>query len=215
MKTPGVESLAEFEWPGLPERNSLRRALRHRLRLDVPNLRVIAEDFLTEASPIDLLAVGSSGELVSIRLGEEDEDPRLLTSLLADLQWLSRHAGDLLKLNAELAFEPSAPPRAMLLCPTFAKETRAAVEMLPDGIVELYRYRCLRQQGQLSLMIEACKLDGSTPSTRPEAGQRPSGPNQTAPLFVAHRPSAPAGPSTFRTALTDADLQFEPEETPL
>ena len=50
--------MAELEWEGRPERLSLRRAIRHRLRRFDPTIRVIAEGFLAEASAIDLLAVG-------------------------------------------------------------------------------------------------------------------------------------------------------------
>jgi hypothetical protein len=225
-RTPGAVSLAEFEWPGLPERTSLRRALRHWLRLDVPNLRIVAEDFRTEASPVDLLGIGSSGEWVSIRLSEENEDLTLLTQGLADVNWLRRRGADLVKLSPKLGVEVSAEPRAMLFCPDFSAETRSAIETLPTGLVELFRYRCLRQQGQLSLLIEACRpaqLDRALPDAMsstarsPEFASRLSDSEQR-PLHSSPSHSGLTGPpstSTFRTGLVDADLQIEPDEGPL
>jgi len=195
--------LTDLEWEGLPERLSLRRAIRHRLRRFDPTIRVIAEGFLAEASAIDLLAVGGEGEIISIRIGRSGDDGALLTRCLADLHWLQPRSVDFLKLAPRLGLEPSAEPRAMLCCPEFAAETRAAVETLPARSIELATYRCLRQQGQLSVLLE------TTSPSRPQAVERAAAP----PL----RPSdglrqAPPRRSGFRTGLSDADLNIAFEE---
>ncbi len=210
--------MAELEWEGRPERPSLRRAIRHRLRSFDPTIRVIAEGFLAEASTIDLLAVGGEGEIISIRIGRGGDDVALLTQSLADLTWLRPRLADFLKLAPGLGLEPSAEPRAMLFCPEFARETRAAVENLPARSIELATYHCLRQQGQLSVLLE-------TTSASPRQTGEPQQTDRSLSAPLAHpftpppRPTTPSqqpadrpDSSNFRTGLTDADLHIEVEE---
>ena len=210
--------MAELEWEGRPERPSLRRAIRHRLRRFDPTIRVIAEGFLAEASTIDLLAVGGEGEIISIRIGRGGDDVALLTQSLADLTWLRPRLADFLKLAPGLGLEPSAEPRAMLFCPEFARETRAAVENLPARSIELATYHCLRQQGQLSVLLE-------TTSASPRQTGEPKRTDRSLSAPLAHpftpppRPTTPSqqptdrlDSSNFRTGLTDADLHIEVEE---
>lgn len=221
--------MAELEWPGRPERASLRRALRHTIRRNRPELRVIAEDFLAEATRIDLLAVGPEGELVSLRIGDEQAEATLFTRALADLSWLRPRALDLLKLAPGLGLETSTEPRAMVFCPRFSAETRAAAENLPTCSLELLEYRCLRQQGQLTLLLigpdrreptarEASRVASVDPqSEQPRVPPRqgpPEAPSSAAPAPSAQatdlpprRLTDPPSPSTFRTGLTDADLR--------
>ena len=215
-KMLGVESLAEFEWPGRPERTSLRRALRHRLRLEQPSLRVCAEDFLGESSTIDLLAIGSAGELVSIRIGHDEEDQVLLTRALSDLTWLRNHGPDLLKLAPGLGIEVFSEPRAMLFCPQISSETLSAIDNFPAGTIELSTYRCLRQQGQLSLMINAHGTrNAARSSNRSDSSVFVGEPRAEAILPArgngadSRLTDAPSR-SAFRTGLTDADLRREP-----
>jgi hypothetical protein len=218
MKTPGAESMAELEWEGRPERPSLRRAIRHRLRRFDPAIRVIAEGFLTETSAIDLLAVGGEGEIISIRIGRRGDDVSLLTHALADLTWLRPRLADFLKLAPGLGLEPSAEPRAMLLCPEFARETRAAVEFFPGRSIELATYHCLRQQGRLSVLLETGSPSRPQTSEPARTETQRAGPeaqtNASAPPLPRRSrplPIAPS-PSGFRTGLTDADLRIEVEE---
>jgi len=222
--------LAELEWQGRPERASLRRALRHGLRSHAPTLRVIAEDYLAESTSIDLLAVGVEGDLVSIRIGPQTDEASLFTRALSDLAWLRPRLPDLLKLAPGLGLEASADPRAMVFCPHFASETRLAAQSLPTRSIELLEYRCLRQQGQLVLLLEPSQssrdsdraradLDPAEPpiSGSPRLGTHgaPGAVNPRKPAdFGAEsrtdRLTDPPSPSTFRTGLTDADLRIEP-----
>ena len=210
--------MADPEWEGLPERPLLRRAIRHRLRNFAPSIKVVAEGFLAEASTIDLLAVGDEGEMISVRIGREGDDRALLTQSLADLAWLRPRLADFLKIAPGLGLEPSAEPRALLVCPQFSSETRAAVEIFPSGAIELLRYRCLAQRGHLSVLLDsALPLHGpSAPESeqtesRPAPSIDPPGqpttppPHPTRPSRLADPPSS----STFRTGLTDADLRPE------
>ena len=233
-KMPGVGSLAEFEWPGTPERASLRRALRHGLRRAVPELRVIAEDFLAESTPIDLLAVGVAGGLVSIRIGTETEESKLFTQALADIAWLRPRGLDFLKLAPGIALEAAAEPGAMIFCRNFASETRLAAQSLGGTSLELFEYRCLRQQGQLVLLLERCKSNiqhsrqtqiapgrDSQPTLEPSVDQNErfatSTPQQSESVAFEgamrrNRLTDSPSPSTFRTGLTDIDLQLEPTD---
>ncbi len=200
--------MAELEWEGRPDRPSLRRAIRHRLRRLDPGIRVIAEGFLAEASAIDLLAVGGEGEIISIRIGRDGEDGALLTQSLADLSWLRPRITDFLKLAPSLGLEPSAEPRAMLFCPEFQRETCAAIENLPARSIELATYHCLRQQGQLSVLLKP-----GFPA-RPQTGE-PTMTEMNRPDPIAQQQAARVDrPSRtrFRTGLSDADLHLEVDE---
>jgi len=200
--------LAELEWESRPERASLRRAIRHQLRRFDPTVRVVAETFLAESSPIDLLAVGGEGEMISIRIGNDADidDAALLTRSLADISWLRPRLADFLKLAAGLGIEPSAEPRAMLFCPRFSPETSAAVENFPSRSIELLTYHCFRQQGQLSVLFESWAPARLQTSDR---GMTES-PMRTSATPQGHSPLAGASsPSSFRTGLTDADLRSD------
>lgn len=201
--------MAEFEWEGRPERPSLRRAIRHQLRRFDPTIRVVAEAFLAEVSPIDLLAVGGEGEIISIRIGPDGDDPTLLTQSLADLTWLRPRLGDFLKLAPGLGIEPSAEPRAMLFSTNFGSETRAAVENFPSRSIELLTYQCFRQQGQLAVLFESWTPPQTHSRDRDSRGHQTAERRST----KRHPPLADApSPSTFRTGLRDADLCSEIEE---
>jgi hypothetical protein len=201
--------LADLEWEGRPERPSLRRAIRHQLRRFDPTIRVVAEAFLAEASPIDLLAVGGEGEVISIRISQDDEDARLLTQSLADLSWLRPRLGDFLKLAPGLGIEPSAEPRALLFATRFAAETRAAVENFPSRSIELLTYHCFRQQGQLTVLFESW-APPQAHSSNPNIGEVriSEQPGAKSPSRLGGTPS----PSSFRTGLTNADLSSNLEE---
>ncbi len=208
--------MAELEWQGIPEQASLRRALRHALRRAEPTLRVIAEDFLAESTPIDLLAIGAGGDLLSLRIGGESEETSLFTRALADLAWLRPRRRDLLKLAPGLGLEATAEPRAMIFCPHFTSESRLAAESLAVRSLELLDYRCLKRQGQLMLLLERRAPAVDRPEFQaPEPddlGLRLGESNDQADPTASpshNRLSGPPGPSTFRTGLTDADLRLE------
>ncbi len=210
--------MTELEWEGRPERPSLRRAIRHRLRRFDPTIRVIAEGFLAEASAIDLLAVGREGEIISIRIGRGGDDVALLTQSLADLTWLRPRLADFLKLAPGLGLEPSAEPRAMLFCPEFARETFAAVENFPARTIELATYHCLRQHGQLSVLLETRSPSPQQTDQRPATDTHLSGRISLGdtPAPALSKPSQqrvdPPSPSSFRTGLSDADLHVQVDE---
>jgi hypothetical protein len=220
--------MPEFEWPGIPEHASLRRALRHGLRRHEPSLRVIAENFLAESSAIDLLAVGSEGQIVSIRIGDAGRQTQLFTQGLADLTWLRPRTADLIKLAPHLGLEPSAEPRAMIFCEKFSPETRAAAENLPTQTFELFEYRCVRQRGQLVLLLEPCRetvgserrgkrgvgsVEPAHASRSVQTGTAAPGPEAdlSGASFGVRSPTDHGSPRLgFRTGLCDADLRLEP-----
>lgn len=209
--------MAEQPWAGTPSRVGLRRAARVALRATQPELRIVAEDFLGEASRIDLLAVGPEGELVAIRIAQE-EDPLsealALVRALADLSWLRPRIGDLCRLAPELELEFEAEPRAIVLVPHAGRELRSAAENLPTRLLAVWSYRCLRQQGQPTLQIEPIATDDGDAIARAprpaaaEADPRPAhGPRHAS---VGPRLTDPPSPSVFRTGLRDEDLRATP-----
>lgn len=202
--------MADLEWTGRVEPASLRRALRHALRNSAPALRVIAEDFLAESTAIDLLAVGSNGELVSVRIAAEGgpaSGARVLVQGLADTAWLTRRALDLAKLAPELGLLPNAAPRAVLFAVDFDTETISAAESIRGAQIELQRYRCMKTQGQLTLLLEPVKRGPATIDRRPHSEPDHAPSTLAGPLTTL---TDPPSPSAFRTGLTDADLQAEP-----
>jgi hypothetical protein len=211
--------MAEIEWDTLPERPSLRRAIRHQLHRIDPSLRVVAEAFLAAESPIDLLAVGGEGELVSVRIGYAGEDAALLTRALSDLAWLRPRVADLSGLAPELGIEATADARALLVCPDFGAETLGAIGGLPVGVrIEPIGYRSYRHHGQQSVVLEIresrrCGRSPGTLGAEADSNPRDRG-GRFDPAPLESESLAAAGPSTtgFRTGLSDADLQLEVEE---
>ncbi len=206
--------MAELEWRGPIEPASLRRALRLALRRLAPGWRVIAEGFLGQSTPIDLLAIGEAGELICIRAqppiegGQRDEGgARLLAQGLSDLGWIAPRVADLRKLAPELGMSELAQPRCQLLAPTFDAEVVAAADqvgsVLGEGRLALTRYRPARQQGQLALLLEPRK-----------SGPSPWAPGATSSAAVADLDASPLtdppSPSAFRTGLREVDLRTEP-----
>jgi hypothetical protein len=201
-----------------------------------PDVRVLAEGFLAEQSAMDLLAVGSEGELISIRFAEAGDDAAGLTRALADLSWLRSRRTDLLKLAPGLGIEPSAEPRAALFCREIGSETRAAADNFPADTVELWGCRGLHRAGHSSLLLEGVSHGPATPDLLAVAPGQDASPGETIAgeglgLAVSrsarsdapgtdrprprspHRPTttsrsltAPPSPSAFRTGLVDADL---------
>lgn len=218
MKMRGVESLADYEWTGQPGPASLRRALRHALRRASPELRVITEDFLAESTHIDLLAVGASGELVSIR-ATADTAPSSAAQLfvrgLGDTIWLRRRVSDLAKLAPELGLRPNTLPRVMLFATDFDEETISATQAVTAGQIDVYRYRCMKLQGQLTLLIErvqpgAVAIDSDALDGGIQARQMPTIDDRAKDVDAPAGLTGPPSPSAFRTGLTDADLKLAP-----
>lgn len=204
--------MAELEWQGPIEPGSLQRALRQALRRAAPGWRVVAEGFLGLSTPIDLLAVGESGELICVRAStgagdgalEEAGGAGLLASAVADLGFLGPRIEGLSRLAPELGLSPLAPPRAHIFAPGFDPEVVAAAEhlatLLGDDRLGLSRFRALRQQGQLHLLLDPLK---SGPAPRSHGAHRPRVEAEPA----TPRLTDPPSPSAFRTGLTDADLR--------
>ncbi|MBW2424372.1 MAG: hypothetical protein JRG86_08990, partial [Deltaproteobacteria bacterium] len=165
--------MTELVWRGTPERPALRRAIRQSLLTLNPSLRFLAEDVLAESSAIDLLAIGEEHELVAIRIADAGGDLALLTRGLADRAWLRPRIVDWLKLAPELGLAPDAAIRSLLLCPDFGPETRAATRGLPEGHVELIRYRCLRDRGQLAVLLDPIRVS-TTPCASQTHAPRPA-----------------------------------------
>jgi len=157
------------------DRPGLRRALRAALAAALPELRIVAEDFLAEATRIDLLAVGAEGELVSIRIAAPGDDAAALTRALADLSWLRSRRADLLKLAPGLGIDPSAEPRALLAGGDFGAETRAAADNFPEAMVSFWRHRPLTASpGGPALALEPLKPATLAVPVDPPAAPAPS-----------------------------------------
>lgn len=205
--------MAESSLEGFSDRASLRRALAHRLNEVQPELRILAEGFLAEVTVIDLLAVGREGELVSIRFSKPDDDRATLTRALADLTWLRARRADFLKLSPGLGIDPSAEPRALVVCHGFSAESLAAVDNFPENTVALWCCRGLRIETRQVLVMEpmSAKLS-KTPWPEVLSATSPKSPaaRETAPRLPAPggRP-APDRPTSAPTAAVDRAVRLQ------
>ena len=177
----------------------LRGEIRQRIAQVHPDLRVIADDFMGLASPIDLLATNDRGEVFLLLLAlEGEDDAALLTRALAQRAWAGPRVRDWAKLAPDLELAPDAPVRAILLAPSFSLETRAAAASLRAGAIELIRFVAVRAGSERGLLLEPVDPKARRQAP-PRAGQR-------------NDPDPPPGKPLpeFRSGLTDADLGSKP-----
>lgn len=204
-------------WAGFADRASLRRALRHALETALPDLRIVAEGFLAEVSPIDLLGVGAEGELIAVRWAAPGADPETLTRVLADLSWLRPRRVDLLKLAAGLGIDPSTEPRALLVAPEFGRETRAAVDNFPADTVQLWRCLPGDENERPTLRVEPVDpVERPAPLSAPsDAGSgSPGEPSRAAAPRGARPLQAPAAPLPAHTGRPRSALEASPPPRP-
>ena len=187
--------MAEFRKSQPLSVDELRRDVARQLPQLDPALRVVAENVMGLASPIDLLTVNDRGEVALILLALEGEsDAALLTRSLAQRAWAAVRVRDWAKLAPELELAASAPVRVILLAPSFGAETRAAALSLRAGIVQLVRYVGVQAGSESGLLLETIEGDnGSTPlRANPGNGSATRSPSGCLP--------------EFRSNLSDADL---------
>ena len=164
--------------------------LRRRLSELVPSLRPIAEDVLTDASRIDVVALDDEGSTVAV-FDAEGDDLATFTRALAATAWLEEHLPDWCQIAPELGIDASAPVRALLVANAFETETRAAARLVGSQPVVLL------EAGAPSRP----RRDSATPLARPGSARRLSAPTPS-----QREPAAPRSRHPFRTGLTDSDL---------
>jgi hypothetical protein len=171
----------------------LRRSLRNRIGDLDPSLRVFAEDLLGETSTIDLLAVDRTGGLVVVLIGDEGSDLELVARALALCAWVRPRIRDWLQLAPDLGLSPDAGARALICCPSFQAETITAAGSLGPAVLELVRYRWVRNSGSEGVLLERLAAPGGARVPDPDDGRV-------------------AEPAPFRTGLSDEDLNLSDEE---
>jgi len=175
-----------------PQRAQLLEGLRPRLGEAVPALRLIAEGVLGADSPIDFVGVEPTGRVVLVLVGEGGDDLELIGRALAQRAWVEPRIRDWVQLAPNLGVRPGAGARAILLCPSFRRETETAAAALGERAVCLLRYRCVRNGESLEILVE--------PIAREVAREA-----------LAARPIAASLPA-FRTGLSYEDLGLTAEE---
>ncbi|MCS5636001.1 MAG: hypothetical protein NZ990_05750 [Myxococcota bacterium] len=179
----------------------LRRDVRQRIAQIDPDLRIIADDFMGLASPIDLMAVNGRGGVVLILLAlEGEDDAALLTRALAQRAWAGPRVRDWANLAPDLELAADAPVRAILLAPSFGVETRAAANSLRGGAIELIRFVSVRAGSERGLLLEPVGDGAGRRARRPAESRKPP----------ARKPNRPL--PRFRSQLTDADLGAKPAQ---
>jgi hypothetical protein len=172
-----------------PPRSELLARLASRLHLVIPEFRPVAEDLLADVSRMDVFGVGGDGSPVLALLGDAGDDLTLVARALAQREWLAPRVDDWLKLAPDLGLRPGASVQAIVLCPEFGPEARAAVRGLEPGTVRLVAWRYLRNGSDAGLLLENIT----------------TGPARTR--------SAPPHPAAgFRTGLAESDLGLSDEE---
>lgn len=156
------------------------------------SLRLLAEQVLGAESRIDWVTADPDGRVTVVLVGTDDQDLALVTLGLAQRAWVEARLGDWQQLAPNLGLRDDGA-RVMLLAPGFSPQAVAAVRGAdPEGF-DLVTYRCLRNGGEVEVLLEACWLGGAAVAARPAEGGPP--------------PAA-----RFRTGLSDADLMVGPEE---
>jgi len=185
--------LSELRAAPPPPRSELLTALSARLPGVIPGFRALATDLLADSSRIDVFGVTDDGVAVLALIGDAGDDLVLLARALAQREWLAPRLADWLKLAPDLGLRSGEPVRAVVLCPSFGPEVRAALRSLEPGAVELVAWRFLRNGSDADLL-----LDPLCPA--------PASPGP------AVRPGELESPSSFRTGLSERDLGLSDAE---
>ena len=164
--------------------------LRRQLADLVPSLRPVAEDVLTNASRIDVVALDDEGSVVAV-FDAEGDDLATFTRALAATAWLEDHLPDWCQIAPDLGMDASAPVRALLVATAFETETRAAARLVGSQPVVLL------EAGSPGRPVR----NSATPPGRPGSARPPS-----APPLSQRDATVPRSRHSFRTGLTDADL---------
>lgn len=177
---------------GLP-RQQLRDAIRRAEPFE-PKLRILAEDVLGGDTYIDFIAVDPDGRVLLVLIGEEGEDQGLLTQALAERAFVRPRLRDWLQLAPNLGVSATAPVVALLLCPEFSSETRAAAADLGPDVVGLSGLRCIQNGSEVAVLLEPLRL-ASMPARRQPAVE-----------------ATPERPARFRSGLSSDDLGLTQQE---
>jgi hypothetical protein len=176
--------LPELVLTSLPPRAALLRQLRPRLDELNPGLRIVAEGLLGAEARIDFVGVETSGRVVLVIVGTDEQDLALVGRALAQRAWVEARMRDWLQLAPGLGLRPESGVRVWLLAPRFRAESLAAARAA--GGIALASYRCVRNGGvDTDALVEPL-------SEEPDL-ERPAA-------------SAPRAPAQFRTGLDDAEL---------
>jgi hypothetical protein len=182
--------LTDLNFTAPPSQPQLVELLRPRLGEVVPSIQLIAENMLGAGSLIDFVGVEPTGRVVVILIGSEGEDLELVGRGLAQRAWVEPRIRDWIQLAPNLGARPGAGVRVVLLCASFHAETEAAAAALGTNIFHLARYRCLRNNSSLEIVLEPLSRATTPPPSR----------------------AAPTDLPPFRTGLTEDDLDLNDYE---
>lgn len=198
--------MPELSLAPAPPRDELLRQIRARLADAAPGMRLVAQGVLGEGARIDFVGVDPDGAATLVLVGEAGEDLSLVARALAQRVWLEPRLRDWLQLAPNLGFRPEAGVRLVLLCPAFGTESQAAARGLGEAAPQLVTYRCVRNGSGVEPLLEPL---GGAPSAVSNAPEMPHDER-------SNLPPPPEGPTgtlpSFRTGLTDADLEVTLEE---
>jgi hypothetical protein len=167
-----------------------RRALRRALASGAERLRFVAEDVLGAETRIDWVCIGPEGETLLVLQAEPGRDLELVARGLAQRAWVEARLADWLQLAPELGLRPGAGVGALLLCPAFGAEARAAAAS-GGGRIRLANCHFEHEGSELRAWIAPVE--------------------RAAPREILV-PPGPEPVAEFRTGLSDADLGVTAEE---
>jgi hypothetical protein len=169
-----------------------RRALRHALGSGAERLRFVAEDVLGAETRIDWVCVGLEGETLLVLQAEPGHDLELVARGLAQRAWVEARLADWVQLAPALGLRPETGVGALLLCPAFGAEARAAAASVPGSRIRLATCHFEHQGAELRAWI---------------APIEPAAPRALVPERASPEPLP-----EFRTGLSEADLGITDEE---
>jgi len=188
-----MRALPDLGITPLPARSELRQSLREQVAAMDPPLRVLASELMGATSIVDLLAVDGTGTVVVLLIGEKGEDLELFTRALAQREWVQPRLRDWVQLAPSLQINADARVRVLLLCPSFQEETLLAARGPAGRDVELGLLRWVRNGSHGAALVELMH-PANADAPRPASND------------------ASAEPTTFRSGLTEQDLNLSVDE---
>jgi hypothetical protein len=155
----------------------------------------VAEDLLADVSRIDVFGVGAEGQAVIALVGDRGDDLVLVARALAQREWLAPRVADWRKLAPGLGLHADARVCALVVCPEFGAEARAAARAVGPGI-GLLTWRHLRNGADADLLLEpVAPFAWTAEDAMAEPGRR-----------------EPGSTSVFRSGLSESDLGLSAAE---
>ena len=191
--------MSEWTLAAVPPGAELRRALGVALEALAGGQTLLLRDALGEGSRIDFLTRDAAGRVRVVLLAQAGDDLALVARGLAQRAWVEARLPDWAQLAPGRGLQDAAELRALLVCPHFGAESRAAARAAGTDLLELAQCRMLAKGRESSLVLELIDDDPAELPDRVSPGPE---------LPQSSKPQTPP----FRSGLREEDLRLTPQE---